>query len=89
MDLTCKFVFKEGSLFGESIDVYGNYLIIKVESSFLAVPKDCIEKVEGDSITIGDFDVEKAKEVGGRWMEEKSKPVSLEELKGFGFSDEE
>ncbi len=88
MDLICRYVFKDGREYGESIDVYGDYLIVKVDAEFLAVPKKCIEKVEGDRILIADFDEEEAREIGKKWVEEKSKPVSLEELKSYGFGEE-
>ncbi len=88
MDLTCRFVVKNGKSFGESIDEYGEYLIVKVQSDFLAVPKKCIEKVEGDTIVISDFDEGEAREIGQRWIEEKSKPVSIEELRSYGFGEE-
>ncbi|MCS7121755.1 MAG: hypothetical protein NZ895_04040 [Archaeoglobaceae archaeon] len=88
MDLICKFVYKNGKEFGESIDVYGNYLIVKVSADFIAVPRVCIKKVEEDKIHIEDFDEKIARDVGRRWIEEKSKPVSLEELKRYGFGEE-
>ncbi|MET1125081.1 MAG: DUF5749 family beta-barrel protein [Archaeoglobaceae archaeon] len=88
MDLICRFVYKDGKPFGESIDVYENYLIVKVGVDFIAVPKRCILRVNDEGIHIGEFDEVVAKEVGSRWMEEKSKPVSLEELRGYGFGEE-
>ncbi len=42
MDLICMYVFKGEESFGESIDVYDDYLIVKVGSEFLGVPKDSI-----------------------------------------------
>ncbi len=87
MDLICKYVVKDGKDFGESIDEYGDYLIVKVSADFVAVPKKCIKKVENEYIEIEEFDEEEAKKVGERWMEEKSKPVSLEELKSYGFGE--
>ncbi len=88
MDLTCRFVVKGNENFGESIDEYGEYLIVKVEAEFIAVPKSCIERVENDTIIIGDFDENEAREVGKKWIEEKSKPVSMEELRSYGFGEE-
>jgi predicted ATPase len=88
MDLICRFVLKNGENFGESIDEYGDYLIVKVSADFLAIPKKCIEKVDGEGIYISDFDEEEAKEIGRKWVEEKSKPVSVEELKSYGFGEE-
>ena len=87
MDLICKYVVKNGKSFGESIDEYGEYLIIKVSSEFIAVPKNCIKKVDGELIEIDDFNESEAKEVGQKWMEEKSRPVSLDELKSYGFGE--
>ena len=89
MDLICMYVFRGEEEFGESIDVYGDYLIVKAGSEFLAVPKNCIKSVDGDKIVVSEFDEEKAVEVGKKWVEEKSKPVSLEELKSYGFGEEQ
>ncbi len=89
MDLICMYVFKGEENFGESIDVYMDYLIVKVGSEFLAVPKKAIKSVDGDRIILDDFDEKEAREVGRKWIEEKSKPVSLEELKSYGFGEEE
>ncbi len=88
MDLICKFVFKNGKSFGESIDIYKNYLIVKVGADFIGIPKDCIQKVELDKIVVSDFDENAALEVGKKWIEEKSKPVSIQELKSYGFGEE-
>ncbi len=89
MDLICMYVFKGEESFGESIDVYDDYLIVKVGSEFLGVPKDSIKSVEDGRIVIEEFDEEKAREVGRKWLEEKSKPVTLEELKSYGFGEEQ
>jgi hypothetical protein len=83
------YVFKGEESFGESIDVYKDYLIVKVGSEFLAVPKKAIKSVDGDKIILDDFDEDEAREVGSKWVEEKSKPVTLEELKSYGFGEEE
>ncbi|AAB89165.1 MULTISPECIES: DUF5749 family beta-barrel protein [Archaeoglobus] len=88
MDLICMYVFKGEESFGESIDVYGDYLIVKVGTEFLAVPKKSIKSVEDGRIVIGEFDEEEARELGRKWLEEKSKPVTLEELKSYGFGEE-
>ncbi|AEA46629.1 DUF5749 family beta-barrel protein [Archaeoglobus veneficus] len=87
-DLICKYVYKDGKEFGESIDVYKDRLIIKVGTDFFAVSLDRVEKVEGDKVYIKDFDSKEAIEEGKKWIEEKSKPVSLEELKAYGFGEE-
>jgi len=89
MDLICMYVFKGEKEFGESIDVYGDYLIVKVGAEFLAVPKKSIKSVDGDRIVLSDFNEEEARNVGRKWMDEKSKPVTLEELKSYGFGEEE
>lgn len=89
MDLICMYVFKGDKEFGESIDVYNDYLIVKVGAEFLAVPRKCIKSVEDGKIILSDFDEGEAKELGRKWMEEKSKPVTLEELKSYGFGEEE
>ncbi|WP_202320587.1 DUF5749 family beta-barrel protein [Archaeoglobus neptunius] len=89
MDLICKYVFKDSVSFGESIDVHRDRLIVKVGAEFLAIPKACIKSVEADKIVLSEFDEEEAKEAGRRWIEEKSKPVTLEELRSYGFGDEE
>jgi hypothetical protein len=83
------YVFKGEKEFGESIDVYGDYLIVKVGAEFLAVPKKSIKSVDGDRIVLSDFNEEEARNVGRKWMDEKSKPVTLEELKSYGFGEEE
>ncbi|MDK2876906.1 MAG: hypothetical protein PWQ22_1316 [Archaeoglobaceae archaeon] len=85
MDLICRFVFKDGKEFGESIDVYDNHLIVKVRERFIAVPMKCVS-FDGEKIMLTDFDEEKALELGIKWVE-KSKAVTEEELKNFGFGD--
>lgn len=86
-DLVCKYVVKNGENFGESIDIHGDNLIVKVGSEFLAVSIKKIEKVESDKIYISDFDMKEAENLGKKWIDEKSKPVSLEELKLLGFEE--
>jgi len=85
--LLCKYVVKNGENFGESIDIHGDNLIVKVGSEFLGVSIKKIEKVESDKIYISDFDMKEAENLGKKWIDEKSKPVSLEELKIFGFEE--
>lgn len=89
MDLICMYVFRGNESLGESIDIYNDHLIVKVGSEFIGVPKKCIKSVEDGKIFLGDFDEEKAREVGRKWIEEKSRPVSLDELKSYGFGEEE
>ncbi|MFP3909322.1 MAG: DUF5749 family beta-barrel protein [Archaeoglobaceae archaeon] len=86
-DLVCKYVMKGGESIGESIDVHNDRLIVKVGSDFLAVSVNNIEKVESDKIYVSDFDHKNAEDAGKKWIDEKSKPVSLEELKAFGFEE--
>lgn len=86
-ELVCKFVMKGDESIGESIDVHNERLIVKVGSDFLAVSVNNIEKVESDKIYVSDFDHKKAEDAGKKWINEKSKPVSLEELKMFGFEE--
>lgn len=86
-ELVCKYVMKGGESIGESIDVHNDRLIIKVGSDFLAVSVNNIQKVESDKIYVSDFDQKKAENAGKKWIDEKSKPVSLEELKAFGFEE--
>ncbi|MFP3947037.1 MAG: DUF5749 family beta-barrel protein, partial [Archaeoglobaceae archaeon] len=86
-DLVCKYVMKGGESIGESIDVHNDRLIVKVGSDFLAVSVNNIEKVESDKIYVSDFDQKNAEDAGKKWIDEKSKPVSLEELKAFGFEE--
>jgi len=88
-DLICKYVYRDGKEYGESIDVHENRLIVKVGSNFIAIPLESIEKVDEERIFVGEFDGKEAEEIGKKWMEEKSKPVSLEELKTFGFGEED
>ena len=85
--MLCKYVVKNGENFGESIDIHGDNLIVKVGSEFLGVSIKKIEKVESDKIYISDFDMKEAENLGKKWIDEKSKPVSLEELKIFGFEE--
>lgn len=85
MDLICKFVIKDGKRIGESIDVYENNLIVKIGSDFIGIPIDCIMEVDNENIKVKDFDIMLAKEIGKKWIEEKSKPVSLEELEKMGL----
>jgi Tfp pilus assembly protein PilP len=87
-ELVCKFVVRKGEDFGESIDVYKNNLIVKVGSEFIGISLGKIEKVEDEKIYISDFDEKEAEALGRKWMVEKSKPVSFEELKIFKFGDE-
>ena len=87
-DLICKYVYRDGREYGESIDVYGDRLIVKVGADFLAIPLDCVERVEDDKVFIREFNSKEAEEAGKKWIEEKSRPVSLEELKAYGFGEE-
>ncbi len=87
-DLICKYVYRDGKEYGESIDVYEGRLIVKVGSDFLAIPLESVERVEEDKVFIKDFDGRDAEKSGKKWIEEKSKPVSLEELKSYGFGEE-
>lgn len=88
MDLICRFVVRNGEVIGESIDVHKNRLVIKVKDEFLGIPLEAIEKTEEDKIYVSEFNEEDAKRFGEIWLEEKSKPVSLEELKSYGFGGE-
>lgn len=85
--MICKFVFKGDKEIGESIDVYNEHLIVKVEADFIAIPLKNIERIEDDRIIISEFDENEAKKAGEKWVTEKSKPIRLEELKAFGFED--
>ncbi len=87
-DLICKFVYVGEELFGESIDVHKNSLIVKSGAKFYAIPLDLVKKTEGDRVYVDKFDRKNAEKEGKKWMEEKSKPVSLEELKKYGFGEE-
>ncbi len=87
-DLVCKYVYVDGKMLGESIDVHRNMLIVKVESRFYAVPVKLVKKVEGDRVHIEKFDRKKAETEGKKWIEEKSRPVSIEELRKYGFGEE-
>lgn len=86
-ELVCKYVMKGEESIGESIDVHNDQLIVKAGSDFLGVSVNNIEKVESDKIYVSDFDQKKAEDVGKKWIDEKSKPVSMEELKMFGFEE--
>lgn len=86
-ELVCKYVMKGEESIGESIDVHKDRLIVKVGSDFLAVSVNNIEKVESDKIYVSEFDQKRAEDAGKKWIDEKSKPVSLEELKVFGFEE--
>ncbi|AGK60277.1 hypothetical protein Asulf_00244 [Archaeoglobus sulfaticallidus PM70-1] len=86
-DMICKFVYCNGAMVGESVDVYENMIIVKVGERFIGIPLDRVEKVDAENIHISEFDEDEAKEVGERWFNEKSKPVSIEELNVFGFGE--
>ncbi len=88
MDLICRFVLKDGRIIGESIDVHENRLVIKSGEKFLGIPLEAIEKTEEDKIYVSEFDESDALKFGEKWLEEKSKPVSMEELKSYGFGGE-
>ncbi|WP_456327169.1 DUF5749 family beta-barrel protein [Archaeoglobus sp.] len=85
MEMICKFVVKDGKVIGESIDVFENNLIVKSGSNFIGIPLESVVEVDKERITVKDFDETLAKEVGKRWIVEKSKPVSLEELEKMGL----
>ncbi|ADB58755.1 DUF5749 family beta-barrel protein [Archaeoglobus profundus] len=85
MEMICKFVVKDGKIIGESIDVFENNLIVKSGSDFIGIPLESVVEVDKERITVKDFDESLAKEVGKKWMVEKSKPVSLEELEKMGL----
>lgn len=87
MDLICRFVRKDGEEIGESIDVFDGHLIIKSSEKFFGVPLDAVRE-DGEYLVIAEFDEENAISIGERWIEEKSKPVSLEELERYGFGQE-
>lgn len=87
MDLICRFVVNDGRLIGESIDVYNEHLIIKSAEKFFGVPLSAVRE-DGEKLIVENFDEEKAKEIGEKWVVEKSKPVSLEELEKYGFGEE-
>ncbi len=87
-ELVCKYVYVDGEQFGESIDLHRGKLIVKVGSKFYAVEEKFIKKIEKDKIFLEKFDRKKAEKEGKKWMEEKSKPVSLEELKKYGFGED-
>ncbi len=76
-DLICKYVIRNGKTIGESIDVFEGFLIVKVGGDFIAIPREKIIKVETERIYVSNFDERTAKEVGERWVVEKSKPMSL------------
>ncbi|WP_457591088.1 DUF5749 family beta-barrel protein [Geoglobus sp.] len=86
MDLICRFVRKDGKEIGESIDVFDGYLIIKSSGSFFGVPLSAVRE-DGEVLEVQEYDEEEARKVGERWIEEKSKPVSLEELEKYGFGE--
>ncbi|MEM0503748.1 MAG: DUF5749 family beta-barrel protein [Archaeoglobaceae archaeon] len=87
MDLICRFVYKNGREYGESIDVFENHLIVKVFDKFIAIPMDKVS-FDGEKITIGDFDEGKGAEIASKWLN-RSKAVSDEELRIFGFGEED
>jgi|GEM_PF-2320517 len=87
-DLICKFVYLGDKEIGETIDVYEEKLIVKMGAKFAAIPLKNVERVDGDGVYLSAYDEGQALEEGKRWELEKSKPVSVEELKIFGFGDE-
>ncbi len=84
-DLVCKFVYIGDKEFGESVDVHKNRVIVKSGTKFYAIPLDLIVKTEKEKIILKEFDKKEAELEGKKWVKEKSKPVSLEELKKYGF----
>jgi hypothetical protein len=78
MDLICRFVYKDGKEFGESIDVFEHHLIVKVYDKFIAVPLEVVS-FDGEKIHIGDFDEKMALEIGNRWLS-KSRAYDEKEL---------
>ncbi|MEM0350562.1 MAG: DUF5749 family beta-barrel protein [Archaeoglobaceae archaeon] len=86
MDLICRFVYKDGKEYGESIDVFGDHLIVKVQDKFIAVPMKVVS-FDGEKIFIGEFDEKKGLEIGMKWMS-KSRAFDEKELKIFGFGEE-
>ena len=87
MDLICRFVRKDGEEIGESIDVFDGHLIIKCSEDFYGIPLESVRE-DGEHLVVGEFNREEAKNVGERWIEQKSKPVSLDELERYGFGQE-
>ena len=79
-ELICKYVECNGEKIGESLDVYEGYLILKKEGDFVGVPLDQISEVKEDTIILERFDMDAGLKIGEKWREEKSKPVSLEDL---------
>ncbi len=73
MDLICKYVVRNGEIIGESVDLYEDRLIVKVGADFIAIPRNCIVKVDVENIHVSDFDEEEAKELGNVWVIEKSR----------------
>lgn len=88
-DLICKFAVREGKRFGETIDVYNGHIIVKISTDFIGIPLERVEKISDDEVHFQDFNENEAKQIGLAWIEEKSKPVSLEELKSYGFGEEQ
>ncbi len=88
LDLICKFVYLGDKEIGETIDIYEEKLIVKMGAEFAAIPMKNVERVEGEKIYVLPYDENDAFKVGKKWVEEKSKPVSIEELKIFGFGEE-
>jgi|Deesub1362A_J573_1020465.scaffolds.fasta_scaffold00104_16 hypothetical protein len=86
-DLICKFVYVDGKEIGETVDVYKGNLIVKIGAEFIGVPLSNVNRVEGDKVHLLPYDEKLAAETGRDWVNKKSKPVSLEELKIFGFGE--
>ncbi|MBO8182567.1 MAG: hypothetical protein H0Z28_07210 [Archaeoglobus sp.] len=88
LDLICKFVYLGDKEIGETIDIYEEKLIVKMGAKFAAIPLQKIERVDGEKVYLSAYDEKRAFEDGKKWEDEKSKPVSIEELKIFGFGEE-
>ncbi len=86
MDLICRFVEKDGEIIGESIDVFEGHLIVKRREKFIGVPLNVVELIN-DKIIVRDFDEKRGEEVGEKWIEKTSKPITLEELEIYGFGE--
>lgn len=80
-DILCKFVQDgSGKIIGESLSIDNDLLIIKSKEGFLAVPLRHIEPKENSLLVKGLIDVDKAIEMGDKWLE-TSYYKNLEERK--------
>ena len=84
--LLCRFVLDgTGKKIGESIAIYGDFIIIKSRDKYLGVPLKHIEENNKTLIVKGLVNQDKAKDFGEQWRKESFDEIKLKEEKSNGF----